>query len=216
VHTIALQVTANSLSDTSSITVTVLPDYDHDGMPNDWELAYRLNPLDPTDAFTDTEGDELSNLREYQLGTNPVVVDTDGDTAGDGAEVAAGTDPLRADQAPAPGPVLNVGAETLGWIYRQGDPSPEDWHLWVTNGGAGSLSWTVSDDAAWLSVTPGAGDAPTEIIVSANPSGLSAGEYTASITVTASGASGSPHTIPVTLTVYASGTRWIYLPVISK
>ena len=216
VHTITLQVQSNSLSDTSSITVTVLPDYDRDGMPNDWELAYRLNPLDPVDAFTDADGDELSNLREYQLGTNPTVLDTDTDTAGDGAEVAAGTDPLRADQVPATTPVLSVGPDTLGWVYRQGDPLPDDWLFWITNGGAGSLSWTASDDAAWLSVTPAAGDAPTEIAVSVNPSGLGAGEYTAHITVTASGASGSPHTITVTLKVYASGTRLIYLPVISK
>jgi ligand-binding sensor domain-containing protein len=218
VHTLTVQVTtSNGMSDSSSITVTVKGDYDHDGMPNDWELAHKLNPLDPTDAFTDADGDGLSNLREYQLGTDPRNTDTDGDSAGDGAEVTAGTDPLRADQTPPTGPVLSVGADTLGWTYRQGSPAPSAWHIWVTNGGAGSLSWSASDDAAWLSVTPGSGSAPTELVISANPAGLANGEYTAHITVSSGGASGSPHDITVTLKVYeGSAYQSLYLPIAMK
>jgi hypothetical protein len=217
VHTLSLQVISNGQSDSSDITVTVLPDYDHDGMPNAWELAHHLNPLDPTDAFTDADGDGLSNLREYQLGTGPRNTDTDGDSAGDGAEVTAGTDPLRADQTLPAGLVLHVGATTLGWIYRQGSPAPAPWHIWVTNGGAGSLDWTASDDSAWLSVTPGSGAAPTELVVSADPAGLLPGVYTGHITVTAGGASGSPHTITVTLTVYTGPAyQSVYLPVAMK
>jgi hypothetical protein len=217
VHTLSLQVTANGLSDTSSITITVKPDYDHDGMPNDWELAHKLNPLDPTDAFTDTDGDGLSNLREYQLGTDPRNPDTDGDSASDGAEVNAGTDPLRADQTPPTGPVLNVGADTLGWTFHQGDLGLSDWHIWVTNGGTGSINWSASDDAAWLSVTPGSGSAPTELVIGANPTGMAPGVYTAHVTVTAGGASGSPHTITVTLTVYAGQAyQNVFLPITGK
>jgi hypothetical protein len=217
VHTLSLQVVDGGLSDTSSITVTVVPDYDHDGMPNAWELAHQLNPLDPTDAFTDTDGDGLSNLREYQLGTNPRSLDTDGDSAGDGVEVTAGTDPLRADQTPPTGLVLNVGADALGWTYRQGDLGLSAWHIWVTNGGTGSLNWSASDDAAWLSVTPGSGGAPTELVIGADPVGLAPGVYTGHITVTAGGASGSPHIITATLTVYA-GTVYhnVYLSVMMK
>lgn len=217
VHTLSLQVNADGQTDASSITVNVLADYDHDSMPNDWELAHHLNPLDPTDAFTDADGDGLSNLREYQIGTDPRNLDTDSDSANDGAEVTAGTDPLRADQTPPSGPALNVGAQTLGWMYRQGSPAPSDWHIWVTNGGTGSLNWTASDDATWLSVTPGSGNAPDQLVVSADPTGLAPGEYTAHITVTASGASGSPHTITATLTVYAgSAAQPVYLPLITK
>ncbi len=218
VHTLTLQVSADGQTDSSSITVTVKADYDHDGMPNDWELAHHLNPLDPTDAFKDADGDGLSNLREYQLGTDPHNPDTDGDGVSDGAEVTAGTDPLRADQTPPAGLALNVGADTLGWTYRQGSPLPDAWHIWVTNGGLGSpLNWTASSDAAWLSVTPGSGSAPTELVISANPAGLDVGVYTAHITVTAAGASGSSHVITVTLNVFAgTGYQSVYLPVIGK
>jgi ligand-binding sensor domain-containing protein len=218
VHTISLHVIADGLSDTSSVTVNVLPDYDRDSLPNAWELSYRLNPLDPTDALEDTDVDRLSNLREYQLDTDPRTVDTDGDSANDGDEVDAGTDPLRPDQIPASSPVLQVGAQSLGFLYRQGDPLPEAWQLWVTNGGTGSLSWTATKTADWLSVTPGSGIAPAEMTVSADPTGLRPGVHSAQITITAGGAQGSPYILNVTLTIYPESGMFhqVYLPMIKR
>jgi hypothetical protein len=46
-------------------------DHDHDGLPDDWELTYGLNYLDPADANLDSDGDSLSNSQEYVCGTNP-------------------------------------------------------------------------------------------------------------------------------------------------
>ena len=46
-------------------------DSDNDGMPDDWEQLYGLNPSDPSDANEDTDRDGMSNLKEYIAGTNP-------------------------------------------------------------------------------------------------------------------------------------------------
>ena len=48
-----------------------LKDTDNDGMLDDWEQKYNLNPKDPTDAALDKDGDGYSNLKEYEIGTNP-------------------------------------------------------------------------------------------------------------------------------------------------
>ena len=40
-------------------------DTDHDGMPDDWELAHDLNPLDLYDANDDRTGDGYTNIEEY-------------------------------------------------------------------------------------------------------------------------------------------------------
>ncbi|MGC8887388.1 MAG: immunoglobulin domain-containing protein [Verrucomicrobiia bacterium] len=51
-----------------SITVS---DSDNDGMPDDWEILYGLNPQDSSDANIDSDNDGLTNLQEYIAGTNP-------------------------------------------------------------------------------------------------------------------------------------------------
>ncbi len=69
-------------------------DADSDDMADDWELAHGLNPDDPSDAGTSADGDTLTNLQEFQYGTDPNVEDTDGDGINDDEEVTNGTDPL--------------------------------------------------------------------------------------------------------------------------
>jgi len=48
-----------------------LEDSDGDGIPNVWELANGLDECDPTDAFCDPDGDQVWNLYEYQLQSDP-------------------------------------------------------------------------------------------------------------------------------------------------
>jgi len=44
-------------------------DDDNDGIPDDIELLYGLNPFDASDALTDLDADGINNLAEYQNGT---------------------------------------------------------------------------------------------------------------------------------------------------
>jgi len=73
-------------------------DDDNDTLPDTWEIANGLDPL-VDDAQLDNDNDGLTNLREYQLGTNPSNADTDGDGVNDGTEVNNGTDPTQAEDS---------------------------------------------------------------------------------------------------------------------
>ena len=102
---------------------------------------------------------------------------------------------------PPPGPALAVTPGSLAFSGTQGGASPADRTLAISNTGGGTLEWTASDDAAWLSVAPGSGTGGRDVTVSASIAGLTAGTHTATITVAATGATGSPRSIPVTFTV---------------
>lgn len=46
-------------------------DDDNDGIPDAYEVSVGLNPLDPSDATGDIDGDTLTNLQEFLDGTDP-------------------------------------------------------------------------------------------------------------------------------------------------
>ncbi len=46
-------------------------DKDNDGMDDDWELEHDLDPTDPYDAEEDPDHDDLTNLQEFNEGTDP-------------------------------------------------------------------------------------------------------------------------------------------------
>jgi fibronectin type 3 domain-containing protein len=76
----------------------------------------------------------------------------------------------------------------------------------ITNSGTGTLSWTASDNASWLTLSPASGTGSGSLTASINTAGLAAGSYSGTITIAASGATNTPQTVAVSLTVSAPST----------
>jgi fibronectin type III domain protein/BACON domain-containing protein len=75
----------------------------------------------------------------------------------------------------------------------------------ISNVGGGTLTWSASSNVTWLTLSPHSGTNAGTITATMNPAGMVlAGSYTATVTVTAVGA--TTKTIPVTLTLTASTT----------
>jgi hypothetical protein len=98
-------------------------------------------------------------------------------------------------------PVLSISSANLSFTATQGGANPAPANLTVSNTGTGTLGFTAASDASWLSVSPTSGTAPQTLQVSASIGSLTAGTYTGHVTVTATGAQGSPSVVTVTLTV---------------
>jgi sortase (surface protein transpeptidase) len=87
-------------------------DFDADGLPDWWEAKYGFNTSFPN-GQKDPDQDGLTNLQEYQYGTDPNNKDTDGDGFTDGAEVAGNFNPLGSGVFDADGDGLSDVQEKL-------------------------------------------------------------------------------------------------------
>ncbi len=83
-----------------------LLDSDGDGMEDQWEIQYGLDPSDPIDADHDPDNDGLTNKEEYDQqntyasSTDPNNPDTDNDGYSDKKETDKGTDPTNPEDFP--------------------------------------------------------------------------------------------------------------------
>jgi hypothetical protein len=101
-------------------------------------------------------------------------------------------------------PSLALGGTTANFSGTAGGSNPAAQSVTVSNGGGGTLSWTASSNQSWLAVSPASGTAPGSISLRPNLSGMAAGSYTATVTVSASGGASAPQNIAVNLTVAAA------------
>ncbi len=102
-------------------------------------------------------------------------------------------------------PAIGLSPTSFGFSGSQG-ANPPSQTLSISNTGGGTLTWTASSNATWLSVSPTSGTAPSSATVSVTTAGLAAGSYSGTITVSASGVSNSPQTAAVSLTVTPSAS----------
>ena len=87
-HTVTISLRDNGLpvlSQEQSIQILVFADSDHDGIPDDAELANGLNPNNAADALLDPDNDGIVTLFEYAFGTNPAVANGGAITVNGGA-----------------------------------------------------------------------------------------------------------------------------------
>jgi len=100
--------------------------------------------------------------------------------------------------------IAAISHSPANFSSTQSGSNTENKTLEVWNSGCGMLNWSLSDDAEWLSESPTSGsstgaDDTTSATVWVDTTGMSDGDYSASITITADGASNSPQVVPVSL-----------------
>jgi hypothetical protein len=145
---------------------------------------------------------------------NPGLLDFTGSVTGTDALTStqissppAISNPLGIGVAPPAPPWLSIMPTSLTFSVQVGE-TPAQQSLSITNAGGGRLSWTAaiatSSGGPWLSLALTSATAPSTVQVSVNTDGLSPGNYSGSITVTAPAATGSPQTVTVMLNLAAT------------
>lgn len=185
------------------------------GLPSGLTAAF--NPASITSSGNST----LTLTASSAAATGPATVTVRGTsgalthTATIGLTVAAAA-PAPAPPPPPPpppaNPTLSVSPSSLSFAAQIGGAAPASKQITVTSSGA-SLNYSTSvGSGAWLTATPATGATGTTggtVTVSLKSSGLSgliAGTYSDSVTITPTGTSGTAVKVPITLTVNAAAS----------
>jgi outer membrane protein assembly factor BamB len=155
-------------------------------------------------AFDAASGKRLWNSGSYGFAVYPAPMVANGMVFAGSWSGSSGSaaGAVRAWSVPT-SPILGLSPKSLTFSATAGGANPAPQSVNVTNQGAGSLTFSATPNAGWLTVTPTTGSAPATLSVQPNISGLAAGTYTGTITVTPN--SGAAQTISVTLTVTGQG-----------
>ncbi|MEP7356073.1 MAG: hypothetical protein ABI847_02400, partial [Anaerolineales bacterium] len=121
------------------------------------------------------------------------------------------------------GPTLTAGPAPLGWTFTAGATTPQTATLSIGNAGSGSLDWTASTDAPWLTLSAASGSAPASIVVTAHPNGFPDGtSLSGHILITAAAVSQTVD-IPVGLVVgnlfsqpISASVSKLFLPIVRR
>jgi hypothetical protein len=96
-------------------------------------------------------------------------------------------------------PVLTLNTASTSFSYRTGDPTPTNQTVQVGSNGA-SLPFTISvTNAPWLTVTPTSGTSPSTITLAVDPSKVQVGNYSATVTVSSTGAASQSFTVSLSV-----------------
>jgi len=123
-----------------------------------------------------------------------------------------GADTVTIDMTVVPDPSLCVVPDTLDFGATETAMIVQ-----VTNCGTGTLNWLASKDGSdtWIGISPGSGDVTSDtdqVSVSVDRSGLSAGPYSAEITISEIGGDAESVTVTILMEVQSSDTVVVALP----
>lgn len=105
------------------------------------------------------------------VGTNHITL-----TATDSANLSASTTitVVVDDDLSLLDSTLTAGPTQFGWSFPANATTPQTAKLTIGNAGAGTLNWTATSDATWLTLSASSGTTPDSLTVTADPSGIPA------------------------------------------
>jgi|GEM_PF-4367964 len=109
-------------------------------------------------------------------------------------------------------PTISYGSSSYTFTATAGGSNPSPQMLEIWNSGGGILSWSVSHDVNWLTLNPITGSSADEhasVTISVDISGMSAGSYTAAITISSPGATNTAQVVSVSLAIDESDSPTI-------
>src|SRR5262249_26573911 len=80
-------------------------------------------------------------------------------------------------------PAIGASPTSLSFTAQQGGSNPAAQTVSISNTGGGTLSWSASDNATWLTLSPAAGTGNGTVAASVTTGTLTAGSYSGTVTL---------------------------------
>lgn len=113
--------------------------------------------------------------------------------------------------------LLEAAPDSVSHTAVEGTTAIASYTLTLRSNPGMTLTWSLSEEADWLAVSPASGETPSSVILTIDPSGKAIGDYTATLTATAAAAENSPLEIPVNLTIEpAPAPLRLFLPTVVR
>src|SRR5262249_39631240 len=90
--------------------------------------------------------------------------------------IAPSSAPAPSTTPPSINPAIAASPTALSFTAQQGGANPAAQTVTISNTG-GPLSWSASENAAWLTLSPASGSGTGTLAASVNPAGLATGTY---------------------------------------
>jgi len=120
-----------------------------------------------------------------------------------------------AQPTPPSPPTIAFTPSSLSFSAEESEVYPSSRTLAIWNSGGGTLDWTVTTDANWVSLSPTTGVSAAyesdSVTVLVDMYGMDAGNYASIIAISAPGASNTPQTMAVSLTIEQVSTEYVYI-----
>jgi uncharacterized delta-60 repeat protein len=203
----------NNVPDDGTATTQMTSATTDDGLPQD--VTFYLAPGEEAFVTFRVWDDDTTDSYDFDAQTVTAYVEAEAINTGETLPTYA----LPDDGPPwvAPLPQIGVGAAALSF-YALPETTPDAQPLAIWNAGGDLLEYTVSVDAAWLSVTPSSGSSESSYdeqphTVSVNTAGLPLGTYPGTITINDPDAANNPLRLPVILTITtvlpSAASEWV-------
>jgi hypothetical protein len=109
---------------------------------------------------------------------------------------------LHAQVADTP-PIIQVAPDSLSFLCYNNGPQDSARTVSITNGGCGNMSWSITENAVWLSFNPASGNGVGQTLATVSTGGLPNGNYSAWVYFNAPGSSNLKDSIFVRLQISA-------------
>jgi hypothetical protein len=171
--------------------------------------------LDPAEGDSDGEHDGVTlsvDVSDLDAGDYEATITIDAPEADNSPEIITVELEIEGNVGEDE-PTIDFSPSSLAFIADEGGGDPQGKTLRIWNSGDGTLDWSVSADADWLSLDPDEGKSTGEkdnVSVSVDISGLDEGEYDVEITIRDPDASKKTEKVEVTLEVGGGSDLGLY------